>query len=132
MQKRLVTARKADEGFIDRAVAVGVQAHGLPHDIGAFGARARKQAHLVHGVKQFAVGGLKAVYLRDRAGDDDAHGVGHKVFLERFGDRLFEDDARVFNDGGVIFRLDISFFRWQVIFTSDKVLGFYGREKLAI
>ena len=34
------------------------------------------------------MGGLEAVDLGDRTGDDDAHGIGHVVLLERIGNRL--------------------------------------------
>ena len=32
--------------------------------------------------------GLKAVDLRDGSGNDNGHGIGHVVDLQRFGDRL--------------------------------------------
>ena len=37
------------------------------------------------------MGGLKAIDLRDGAGDDDAHGVGHIVFPQGSGYGLFDD-----------------------------------------
>ena len=37
--------------------------------------------------------GLEAVDLRDSAGDDDAHGVGHIVFVQRDGDGLVDHRA---------------------------------------
>ena len=56
-----------------------------------------EQPHPVHGVEQLAVRGLEAVDLRDGAGDDDAHGVGHVVGLQRAGDGVFQHAARVQN-----------------------------------
>jgi len=88
VQQGLVALGQADHGLVDGLVAVGVQAHGLAHDIGALGAAAGQQAHLVHGVQQLSVGGLEAVDLRDGAADDDRHGVGHIVLVQRGGDGL--------------------------------------------
>ncbi len=67
-----------------------IQLHGLAHNVGALLARTIKQAHLVHGVKEFAVRGLKAVNLGECARDVGAHGVGHVVGLERVGDGLLD------------------------------------------
>ena len=36
--------------------------------------------------EQLPVGGLEAVDLRNGPGDDDAHGIGHVVGLQRVGD----------------------------------------------
>ena len=94
MQQGLVAAGKAHHGVVDGGVAVGVQLHGLAHDIGAFGAGGAQQAHFIHGVKQLAVGGLKAVNLRDGPGHDDAHGVGHKVLAQGVADVLLDNLPR--------------------------------------
>ena len=48
MQQRLIAARKADHRLIDCRVAVGIQAHGLPDNVGGFGPAAGQQSHLVH------------------------------------------------------------------------------------
>ena len=61
---------------------MGIQLHGAPHNVGALNKAAGKQLHIVHRVKQLAVGGLKAVDLRQGAGEDHAHGVGHIVALQ--------------------------------------------------
>ena len=80
---------------------MGVETHGLAHDVGGFGPAAGQEAHLVHSVEELSVGGFEAVYLRDCSGDDNAHGVGHIVGLESFGNRLLRyfsaqtDDVRV-------------------------------------
>ena len=62
---------------------------------------AGKQAHLVHGVQKLAVGGLKAVDLRDGPGDDDRHGIGHIVDLQRLGDGLLQHLGPQAHDVGV-------------------------------
>ena len=100
-EQGLVARGEADHGLVDRRVAVGVELHGLAHDVRALRARARQQAHLVHGVEELAVGGLEAVDLRDGAGDDDAHGVGHVVLLQRVGDGLLRGLAPEPEDVGV-------------------------------
>ena len=48
------------------------------------------------------MGGLKAVQLRDGPGDDDAHGVGHEVGLQGFGDGLLLDRGTQAHDVGVV------------------------------
>ncbi len=70
---------------------MGVQVHGAAHDVGAFGAGAFQQAHAVHGIQQFAVGGLEAVNFRQRAGNNNAHGVRHVVCFQRIGNGAFDD-----------------------------------------
>ena len=87
-QQGPVSLGKTHHGVVDGGVAVGVQAHGLAHDVGGFRPGARQQPHLVHGVQELAVRGLEPVDLRDGPGDDDAHGVGHVVGLQRIGDGL--------------------------------------------
>ena len=81
-QQSTVAAAHTDHRIIDGALAVGIQLHGLTHHIGRFGAAAGEQIHLVHGIQQLAVRWLKAVDLRQSAGYDDAHGIGHEVFRE--------------------------------------------------
>ena len=67
---------------------MGIQPHGLAHDVGRLGPALGEKAHVVHGVKQLPVGGLEAVYLRNGPGQDHAHGVGHEVDLQGLGDGL--------------------------------------------
>ena len=90
-QQALVAAAHAHHGVVDGGVAVGVQVHGAAHDVGAFGAGAFQQAHAVHGIQQFAVGGLEAVNFRQRAGNNNAHGVRHVVCFQRIGNGAFDD-----------------------------------------
>ena len=90
-EQRLVAGGQAHHRLVDRGVAVRVELHGLTHDVGALLALTFEQAHLVHGVEQLAVRGLKTVDLGERTRDVDAHGVGHVVDLERLRDRLIGD-----------------------------------------
>ena len=90
-EQRLVAGCQAHHRLVDRGIAVRVELHGLAHDVGALLALALEQTHLVHGVEQLAVRGLKAVDLGERTRDVDAHGVGHVVDLERLRDRLVGD-----------------------------------------
>ena len=94
-----VAARETDHRLIDRSVAVRVQPHSLTNDVRGLRARAGEQVHLIHCIEQLAVRRLEAVDLRNRAGEDDAHRVGHIVDLERIDDRLFDDIACVGNMG---------------------------------
>ena len=93
-EQALVGAAHANHRVVNRSVAVGVQVHGAAHDVGALGAVAFQQAHLVHRVEQLAVGGLEAVDLRQCAGDDNAHRIGHIVGFQRVGDGGFQHLAR--------------------------------------
>ena len=90
-EQRLVAGCQTHHRLVDCGVAVRVELHGLAHNVGALLALALEQTHLVHGVEQLAVGGLKAVDLGERTRDVDAHGVGHVVDLERLRDRLIGD-----------------------------------------
>ena len=90
MQQRLVAAGEADHCLIDGLIAVRVQLHGLADDVGGFGAGLREKAHFIHGIQELAVRRLESVDLRNGARDDDRHGVGHVVGLERLTDRLLE------------------------------------------
>ena len=94
-EQALVAAAHAHHGVVDGGVAVGVQVHGAAHDIGRLGAGALEQTHLVHGVQQLAVRRLKAVDLRQRAADDNAHGIGHIVGFQRAGNGIFQHAACV-------------------------------------
>ncbi len=70
--------RKAHQGVVDGLVAVGmVLAHDVADDGGALAIGGRGgEAHLAHRVEDAAVHGLQAVAdVRQRAADDDAHGV---------------------------------------------------------
>ena len=89
-QQSLIACGKTHHSFINGRVAMGVQLHGLAHDIGALGASAGQKTHLEHGVQQLAMGGLETINLRDGPGDNDAHGIGHVVGLQGFGDGLFQ------------------------------------------
>ena len=93
-EQALVGASHTHHRVIDGGVAVGVQVHRAADDVGTLGAVALQQPHLVHRVEQLAVGGLEAVDLRQRAGDDDAHRVGHIVGFQRVGDGGFQHLAR--------------------------------------
>ena len=90
-KQRLVARRQAHHRLVDRGIAVRVELHGLAHDVGALLALALEQTHLVHGVEQLAMRGLKAINLGECARDVDAHGVGHVVDLERLRNRLVGD-----------------------------------------
>ena len=107
----LVARRQAHHRLVDRGIAVRVELHGLPHDVGALLALALEQTHLVHGVEQLAVRGLKAVDLGERTRDVDAHGVGHVVDLERLRDRLVGDLGVQADD---VFGVDLLFL-WLVL-----------------
>ena len=48
------------------------------------------------------MGGLEAVDLRDGAGDDDAHGVGHVIRFQRLGDGLLQNLRPQADDIGII------------------------------
>ena len=93
-QQALVGAAHTHHRIVDGSIAVGVQVHGAAHDVGTFGAVALEQAHAVHGIQQLAVRRFEAVDLRQSAGDDDAHGVGHIVGFQRIGDGRFQHLAR--------------------------------------
>ena len=75
-----VTPAEAHHGVVDSHVAVGVEIMVWPPRWRSW-CRRPQQVHLVHGVKQLAVGGLNPSISRDGPGDDDAHGVGHVVDL---------------------------------------------------
>ena len=92
-QQAFVAAPHAHHGVVDGGIAVGVQVHGAAHDVGRFGACALEQPHLVHGVQQLAVRRLEAIDLRQRAADDNAHGVGHIVRFQRAGNGIFQHTA---------------------------------------
>ena len=102
-QQGAVAPGEAHHGVVDGGVAVGVEAHGLAHDVGGLGPGSRQQTHLVHGVQQLAVGGLEPVDLRNSPGDNDAHGVGHVVGLQRVGDGLFHHRRVKADDVGRVY-----------------------------
>ncbi len=102
-QQGAVAPGEAHHGVVDGGVAVGVEAHGLAHDVGGLGPGSRQQTHLVHGVQQLAVGGLEPVDLRNGPGDNDAHGVGHVVGLQRVGDGLFHHRRVKADDVGRVY-----------------------------
>ena len=91
VQERFVSARKAHHCLIYRSVAVGVQPHGLTYDIRGFRTVSRQKSHFIHGIEQLAVRRLEAVYLRQRAADDNAHRIGHVVFFQGAYDVLLLD-----------------------------------------
>ena len=88
MEKRTVSPCHADHGLVYRLVAVGIELHRGPDNVCGFCKRAAEKSHLVHGIEEFALGGLQSVYLRDSSRNDDAHGVRHIVALQRVGDTL--------------------------------------------
>ena len=89
VEQRLVISRQTHHRVVNGGVAVGIELHRLTHNVGTLGAVARQKPHLIHRIEQLSVRWLEAVDLRDGTGDDDAHRVGHIVFLYRFGDRLW-------------------------------------------
>ena len=93
MQQRFVAARKTHHRLVDRLVAVRIEAHRLADDVRGFGASAGQEAHFIHGIQQLPVRGLEAVDLRDGAGNNDRHGVGHVVRFQRLTDRLLHGRA---------------------------------------
>ena len=102
MEQSAVAPGEAHHRLVDGGVAVGIQLHGGAHHVGGLGALSPQQVHLVHGVQQLAVAGLEAVNLRDGPGDDDAHGVGHIVDLQRLGDGLLQHLGAQAHDVGVV------------------------------
>ena len=90
MQQRLVAAGQTNHRLIDSLISVRVQLHRLADNIGGFGAGLREKPHFVHGIQQLAVRRLEAVDLRDGTRDDDRHGIGHVVGLQRLTDWLLE------------------------------------------
>ena len=102
VQQRTVALGKAHHRVIDGDVAVGIEPHGLTDDVRALRARAVQQSHLIHGIEELAVAGLKAVDLRNGTRDDDRHRVGHIVRLQRIGDALFDHVRTQAEDVGVI------------------------------
>ena len=93
MQQGLIPPGQPHHGVVDGGVAMGVQLHSLAHDVGAFRPGRTQKPHFIHGEKQFPVGGLEAVDLRDGPGEDDAHGVGHKILPQGIADILLDDLA---------------------------------------
>jgi len=55
VQQRLVALGQPHHRLIDGLVAVGVQPHGLAHDVGALRPPAGEQSHLIHGIQQLPV-----------------------------------------------------------------------------
>ena len=95
---------EADQGVVDRLVAVGVEgAHHLADDLGALLGRALGvQAHAVHGVEQAAVDGLEPVaHVRQGARRNGRQGVGEIAPRQGLGERLVDDAAAVFGRRGV-------------------------------
>ena len=90
-QQALVGTAHAHHRVVDGRIAVGVQVHRAAHDVGTFGAHAFQQAHGVHRVQQLAVRRFEPVDLRQGAGYDDAHRVGHIVGFEGLGDGGLDD-----------------------------------------
>ena len=101
MQQGAVSPCETHHSSVDSLISVGVQLHCLTDDVGGLGSAlvlaAAQQSHGVHRVQQLAVRGLEAVDLRQRAGDYDAHCVGHIVFHQRINDVLLFDNACAFD-----------------------------------
>ena len=91
MEQRFIAPGQTDHGLIDGRVAVGIQPHGLAHDIGRLGAPAVQKPHFIHGIEELSMGGLEAVDFRDGPGDNDRHGIGHVVQFQGVTDGLFEN-----------------------------------------
>ena len=129
-QQGLVARGETHHGLIDGGVSVGIQAHGLAHDVGALGPGAGEQAHLVHGVQELAVRGLEAVDLRDGPGDDHRHGVGHEVLLQRLGDGLLQHLGAQAKDIGIVKFLLFGFFflRHRIILSAGPHKGMARRK----
>ena len=100
-QQSAVALGETHHRIVDGGVTVGIQAHGLAHDVGGLRPPAGQQPHFVHGVEQLAVRGLEAVDLRNGPGDDDAHGIGHVIGLQGVGDGLFHHRRMEPHDVGV-------------------------------
>ena len=84
MKQRPIPLRETYHCVIDCRVAMWIQLHRLSNNVGRFCPRSL----LVHRVQDFAVAWFEAVDLRDSAGDDDGHGVGHIICLQRLCNRL--------------------------------------------
>ncbi len=82
MQQRAVAPAQTDHGLVDGLVAVRVQPHGGADDVGGLGPASREKAHFIHSVEELPVRGLEAVDLRNGAGDNDGHSVGHEIPLQ--------------------------------------------------
>ena len=93
-----------DQGIVDRAVAVRVQAaHDVAHDAGALDVAAvRAQPHLVHLVEDAPLYRLEAVAVRERAGVDDAVGVLQVGAAHLLGDVDVDDVLRTLPGGGAV------------------------------
>ena len=117
----LIARGETHHRLVDRGVAVRVELHRLADDIGALRAGARQKPHLIHRIEQLAVRGLEAVYLRNRARDDHAHGIGHVIRLQRLGDRLLHDRGVQPHDIGVVVFLGLFFFLCHLISCSSSV-----------
>ena len=125
-QQSAVALGKTHHGIVNGGVAVGVQAHGLAHDVGRLGPPAGQQPHFVHGVEQLAVRGLEAVDLRNGPGDDDAHGIGHVIGLQGVGDGLFHHRRPEAHDVGVVDWMPGSF--RLLLFRHNKRSLFYPQK----
>ena len=88
-----VAAGEADHGLVDGGITVGIELHGLSHDVGTFRPRTRQKTHLIHCVEQLSVRGLEAVDLGDRTRNDNAHDVGHVVLLDGLRNGLVDDGS---------------------------------------
>ena len=116
-QQRAVALGQTHHRFINRGVAMRVQAHGLTDNVGGLRAASGEQIHLVHGIEQLPVARLKSVNLRNGSRDDDAHGVRHIVLLQRFGNRL-GNDLRLQSDNVwivILFRLCACFLSRHIV-----------------
>jgi hypothetical protein len=106
VNERFVVTSQTDKGVVYGGVTVRVKAHGCADDVCTLGTGTVQQSHVVHGVKQLAVRGLKAVDFGNSTRNDNAHRIGHEVLFERFVyslqlyfrflDRLFDNFFDVF------------------------------------
>ena len=84
MQQRFVAPCQTHHGLVNGRIAMGVQPHGLTHNVCRLGPSAGEQPHLIHGVQQLPVRGLEAVNLRDGTGHNHGHCIGHIIEFQRF------------------------------------------------
>ena len=113
VQKGLIALGQTDHGFVDCRVAVGVQPHGLTHDIRRLGSATVQKAHFIHGIKELPVGRLEAVNLRNGPGYNHRHGIGHIVDFQSFGNGLLCSGAMQTHDA-----VSIHFFLFRFLFFS--------------
>ena len=99
---------------------MGIELHGLTHDVGGFCPRSGQQTHFIHGIKELSVGGLEAVNLRYGPGNDDRHGVGHVVCFQCLGYGLLQRLGLKPHNVGIVVPFYFVFrvlFSWHILNT---------------